>query len=409
MIDKEFAKYLSAKFGTPLYAYDLDEVERRAQTLCAVLPTESVLVYSLKANPLPAIGAVLRACGCRGEISSAGELQAAIEAGFAPGHLLYSGPGKTREDLQRACAAGVRYFSCESWNDLARLTSAVRTCGTYAKVLLRLNPSTPPSAQLAMAGVQSHFGFTEDELVTRAAELRSLTSNIEMSGIHIYYGTQIHGVKALMSTMTNAIDAAERLADKLDLPCQILDIGGGFPWPYATQGAWTEVDDLQPALSVLSSQRKGTRSAQLWFESGRYLSASSGTLLATVLDVKTSQDGSKYVVLDAGINHLGGMSGLGRILRPMISIEPIRTIDVADVETVDIVGPLCSPLDCLARSINVPRLAPGDVVCVPNVGAYGLTASLVGFLSRVPPLEIVYRGWHYVHAYRLRMDHEQIV
>ena len=408
MIDKEFAQYLVAKFGSPLYAYDLGEVEYRTETLLSVLPVGSALFYSLKANPLPAISAVLRTRGCSAEVSSTGELAAAQEAGFLPSRILYSGPGKTKEEIHNALSAGVVYYSCESWNDLARLESSVSDFDFKVKVLLRVNPSTAPMAQLAMTGLPSQFGFEADSLIAKVEKLQSLHTNVEIVGIHVYYGTQISVCEALISTLQNAIQTAEHLSEQLGFTFHVVDVGGGFPWPYATSEFGPNLTGMQPALSKLSDQRKFTRSAQLWFESGRYLSASSGTLLTRVLDVKESKGGKKYLVLDAGINHLGGMSGLGRILPSAISIEPAEPITSTEIETVDVVGPLCSPLDFIARDIENPGLRLGDLICIPNVGAYGLTASLVNFLSRPSPVEVTYRGNQCVGVYRLLTGHKKI-
>lgn len=408
MIDKEFAHYLIAKFGSPLYAYDLEEIEHRAEDLHSILPEGSVLFYSFKANPLPAIGALLRGFGCGAEISSIGELKAAFEAGFSSSNILYSGPGKTKEEIYYALSVGVIYFSCESWNDLARLEFCASELDLEVKVLLRVNPATAPIARLAMTGVPSQFGFEEEHLITNVEKLQSLHDNIEIVGTHVYYGTQIGGCETLMSTLRNAIHTAERLSELFGFPFRIVDVGGGFPWPYATRELGLDLTELQPALSELSDQRQLTSSAQLWFESGRYLSASSGTLLTRVLDVKESKSGKKYLVLDAGINHLGGMSGLGRILQSVISIAPAEPIKSTETDIVDVVGPLCSPLDCIARDIKIPGLRLGDLICIPNVGAYGLTASLIGFLSRPSPVEVAYRGKQCVNIYRLRTGHKKI-
>ena len=114
------------------------------------------------------------------------------------------------------------------------------------------------------------------------------------------------------------------------------------------------------------------------------------------------------MVLDAGINCLGGMAGLGRIFRHLVQIIPLRPPADAEEKTVDIVGPLCSPLDYLARDVKTPPLAPGDVVAIPNVGAYGLTASLVHFLSRPAPVEVVYRGHQVLDSYQIQARHKRI-
>src|SRR5262249_7536845 len=135
------------------------------------------------------------------------------------------------------------------------------------------------------------------------------------------------------------------------------------------------------------------------FESGRYLTATCGTLLTRVLDVKASQD-QHVLVLESGINHLGGMSGLRRLPPVVPSLSAIPEQPDA-VGPAIVAGPLCTPLDSWARGVTVPRVGPGDLVCVPNVGAYGLSASLLAFLGHPAPLEVVVDGEEIRHTSRL--------
>jgi len=402
MIDSDLACSLLRTYGSPLYAYDLDEVDRRAQTLLATLPPGARLFYSLKANPLPALVRTLKDQGCNAEISSLGELASVSAAGVEPERTLFGGPGKTHEEMTAAVAAGIRHFSCESWIDVRRLDDVARSTGVRVEVLVRINPTVPPRARLAMTGVPSQFGFEEEAL--DAADVPELRAT-DLAGVHVYYGTQM-SADTLVATTESALEAAARVSDRLGFRCRIVDAGGGFPWPYASSGDGPDLGALKDAYGDLASRHELARSSALWFESGRYLCAASGTLLATVVDVKESK-GKKFIVLDTGINHLGGMSGLGRIARSSISLIALAG-GSGEPETVDVVGPLCSPLDSLGRGMPAPRLRPGDPVAIPNVGAYGLTASLIGFLGHPPPAEVAYRGGRVVAAQRLRWGHEPI-
>jgi len=408
MISADFARSLVARYGSPLYAYDLDVVADRGRTLLSLLPQGAKLFYSLKANPNPAIVGTLRELGCQAEISSLGELSAGIEAGFAAEDLLFGGPGKTEGEMEQTLAAGVRYYSCESWTDLERIENAARRRSQSVKVLLRVNPSVAPQAKLAMSGVESQFGFEEPGLLAGAAKLKTLDAVVQIVGIHVYFGTQIGGVEALTASTRCALETIERISGQLGIDCRVANVGGGFPWPYATADAGPDLSGLRTALAEVVSQSKVARQAELWFESGRYLSASAGTLVATVLDIKESKSGKKYLVLDAGINQLGGMSGLGRIPRPLIALQRLPLRETEEMDTYDVVGPLCSPLDCLGRGIKLPRVAAGDLMAVPNVGAYGLTASLMGFLSHPPAAEVAFWGTRCVDARRRRWDYERL-
>jgi len=165
---------------------------------------------------------------------------------------------------------------------------------------------------------------------------------------------------------------------------------------------------LREKLQRVTAQRRLTADAELWFESGRYLVASSGTLLSTVLDVKVAFGGKTHIILDTGMVHLGGMAGLGRIYRAVASIEPLAEHDGAPLQSVDVMGPTDYALDYVARDASVPSLEAGDVVAIPNVGAYGLTASLVAFTGLEPPAEVCCRGTSVVAVHRLRTGHERI-
>jgi diaminopimelate decarboxylase len=164
---------------------------------------------------------------------------------------------------------------------------------------------------------------------------------------------------------------------------------------------------LREKLEQVSARRQLTADAELWFESGRYLVASSGTLLSTVLDVKIWND-KTHIILDTGMIHLGGMAGLGRIYRAVASIEPLAQRDGATLQSVDVVGPTDYALDYVTRDASVPPLKPGDTVAIPNVGAYGLTASLVAFTGAEAPAEVCCRGTSVVAVHRLRTGHERI-
>ncbi len=390
-MNASLAHDLIAQHGSPLYAYDLAEVSSRAVELLDSLPQGSSVYYSFKANPLPAIAEKLREHGVLAEITSTGELDAALAAGHSEG-MVGGGPGKTERTLNAMLQHGVRKFSCESFQDAQRISKVAQEAGVEVSALIRVNPSQAPDARMAMSGVESQFGFDE-ALLTPEAKTKLRLPAIRWTGVHVYFGTQVASVEALRRNTECALFTAVRVADTLGFEVETVNVGGGFPWPYAHDAPAPNLDGLRQALTEVWQQSPLSSSAKLAFESGRYLSASSGTLLTTVLDVK--QAGQKtFVVLDTGIHHLGGMSGLGRIPRTALTFRNLTAQRPGEM-VVDMAGPLCSPLDCLARGIKLPPMEPGDVLAIPNVGAYGLTASLTRFLSHELPAEIPYSSASY--------------
>jgi diaminopimelate decarboxylase len=407
MINRSFGRELLERYGSPLYVYDLEEAEHRAKALLELLPKSAKLLYAVKANPVADLSAALKAAGCRAEIASVAELKIALEAGFVPGEILCSGPGKTAPIVHEALLAGVTHFSCDSWYDLERLAEVASAAKKPASALLRIHLSGAAAATAGVGAMQSHFGADPSELLDGGATRLAQLGGVELAGIHVYSGTQIQSPEKLACTFEHAIHIAEEIAQS-GIPLRVLDLGGGFPWPWATSDAPADLSALGAELERVNGLRRLTAGAELWFESGRYLVSSCGTLLATVLDVKVFEPGKTHVILDTGMIHLGGMAGLGRIHRAVASVEPLGEPRSETLEPADVMGPTDSPLDCIARGALVPPLQPGDSVAIPNVGAYGLTASLVAFAGRQPPAEVCCRGASVVATYRLRTGHERI-
>ena len=398
---------LAERYGSPLYRYDLAEVRAAAADLQAALPAPATVLYSLKANPHPEVVRALRTAGCGAEVTSAGELASALEAGFPAGELLYGGPGKAVHEVAAALDEGVRCFSAESFDDLRRISAEALARGLVADCLLRINVSAASgSAGMRMTGGSSQFGMDSDDL-PKPDELRSL-AGVRVCGLHFYPVTNAQDEEALAAEMTASVRAAAEAAERTGITVERLDLGGGFGAPYAQPAERVRYTALRASLEPeLDRCFPGWRDGApaLLFESGRYLAAGCGTLVCTVVDVKRSK-GTTYAVLDAGINHLGGMSGLGRLL-PMKAV-PLPTGAPGTPEPVHLAGPLCTPADLLGRNVELAGVRPGLRLVIPNVGAYGLTASLLGFLSHPAAAEVVVDGDEVVSAGRLRLRREPL-
>jgi diaminopimelate decarboxylase len=399
---------LAERFGTPLYVYDLDRVAASYRDLTRSLPAGCTIFYSLKANPHPDIARALREAGgyppCRAEVSSVGELSAALEAGFAAGDCLYTGPGKTSRELITAIVEGVREFSVESLTDLERAGSIACRFGVVLNCLLRINSLAPASAgSIRMMGRPSQFGIDGETLEAQLPRLRAVPGT-RLAGAHFYSMSNARDEAGLISELQQSVITAARLHAQLGLPMRVLDIGGGFAAPYAAPGNRPVYGrlrgELESTLDVhFPRWRSGT--PQIVCESGRYLVADCGELISSVTSIKDSR-GQRFVILDAGINTLGGMSGLGRLLPA--AVRPADHGAGHDRQAVTVVGPLCTPGDVLGRDVRLPPVEPGDTVTVPNVGAYGATASLLLFLSRPAPCEVVVRGEEIVTVSQLEVE-----
>jgi diaminopimelate decarboxylase len=384
---------IAERFGTPAYAYDLASIRAAHADLAAMLPRPASLYYSLKANPHPLIVDQLRRLGCRAEVSSAGEIDAALDGGVDAAGILLTAPGKSTATIRYALRRGVRRFSLDSPVDLRRVDALAGEAGAEVRCLLRVNADAPVAgAGLTMTGAPSAFGADASWVGADPGSFRG-TGRVRIEGLHLYMGTNILDEDVLVAQFDTAAAVAERLRPALGDLTQV-DLGGGFGAPYAHDGARPTWPSLRSRVEqVLDRRLSGWRDARpaIAFESGRYLAGVAGALICGVVDVKTSK-GKTFVVLDTGINHLGGMSGLRRLppLHPTLLL-PAGAAGRPTTRTT-VVGPLCTPLDTFLRDADFPVVRPGDLLAVPNVGAYGLTASLIGFLGHPAPVEVVCDG-----------------
>ncbi|SCG34128.1 alanine racemase [Micromonospora humi] len=392
-------------FDTPAYRYDLAGVRANHATLRAALPSPSRLYYSLKANPHPAVVAALHEAGCDAEICSPGELTAALRAGVPGGRMLYTGPGKRDAEVAGAIRAGVRWFSVDSPVALDQADRIAAAHGVEVRCLLRVNDRVPnPGQGLTMTGVASQFGADVDWIESEPERFASRPA-ARMCGFHLYTGSNVDSVDALVAQFTAAATTARRLRDLLGIELSVLDLGGGFGAPFARPGGNADLSGLAERVgAALDGLFPGWRDdgPTVAFESGRFLTATAGTLLTRVLDVKRSQ-GTPVVVLESGINHLGGMSGLRRLPPLVPALHPADARDGEPLSAAIVAGPLCTPLDTWARAANLPDVRPGDVLAVPNVGAYGLSASLLAFLGHPAPVEVICDGDRVVETSRLTL------
>jgi diaminopimelate decarboxylase len=395
---------LAKRFGTPLYVYDVDRIRSATQDLLGSLPCDVKVFYALKANPHPhVVRAVRDAAGQRGraEISSSGELHSALSAGFTGADILYTGPGKTGGELAEALAAGVRLFSVESITDMEHVGAEAAQRGVVADCLIRVNSAGAASAtSIRMTGVPSQFGFDSETLPGLRDRLLGVPGTA-IAGAHFFPLSNAKDEDSLIAEFTHTIELAARLQDELGVAFRSLDIGGGFAAPYSVLGERPVYRGLRTALAAALDERfPGWRDGApvIACESGRYLVGDGGSLVCSVVNTKDSR-GRRYVILDAGINAFGGMSGLGRLLPVAVTPQPDgRPGD----QVASLVGPLCTPGDLLGRDIAVSTLNPGDLVVIPNAGAYGLTASLAMFLGRPAPAEVLIGDGKVVSSSRLR-------
>jgi len=325
--------------------------------------------------------------------------------------MLLTGPGKTEDTIEHALRCGVRRFSVDSPHDLGNVGALSARHGAESQCLLRVNADEPvPGMGLTMTGKASQFG-ADASWVAEHPQLFRESGAARVTGLHLYMGTNLDDEEVLFRQFQIAAATAARLRTAVGELTEV-DLGGGFGTAYARAGRRPRFPTLAGRLSgLLDADLPGWRDGcpRIAFESGRYLVGDCGVLICRVVDVKNSK-GQMFAVLDAGVNHLGGMAGLRRLPPIVPTIAPLPSDDGApDLVPTAVVGPLCTPLDVFVRDAQLPPLAVGQLLSIPNVGAYGLTASLLAFLGHLAPVEVVTDGDQIVSVSRLGLIRAETV
>lgn len=392
-----------AEHGTPLFVYSADVLDRAWSLLRRTFPSRFAISYSVKANPNPAILAYFVARGCGLEVASAGELALARATDCPTGEILFAGPGKTEHELEEALAKGIGEIHVESLLEARRIGAIARRFGLRAPVALRVNPAADvQGGAIRMGGKPTAFGIDE-EMLDEAIDAVCGDPAIEFRGLHLFTGTQILDHEVLLRQYARGVDLARRVATRLQRPLATLDFGGGLGIPYFSGESDLDMTALRDGLVRLTAELEGDRllaGTRLLIEPGRFLVGEAGIYVARVNDLKISR-GRTFLILDGGMNHhLAASGNLGQVIRRPFPMALLNKLDREASGPVDVVGPLCTPLDTLGREVRVADPEVGDLLGILQSGAYGLTASPVNFLSHPTPAEVLVddRQLHLIRA-----------
>ncbi|MFZ5466477.1 MAG: pyridoxal-dependent decarboxylase, exosortase A system-associated [Pseudomonadota bacterium] len=388
LIGGEPATALAERLGTPFYAYDSRLIQRRIKELRDVLPSRMQIHYAVKANPFrPLLRHMARLLdGC--DVASSGELEKALEAGFRPGTISFAGPGKRDAELEAALRAGIT-VNVESAGELGRLARLGERLGIRPCVALRINPDFElKGSGMRMGGGAKPFGIDAEQAPVIIREIKAL--DIDFHGLHIFTGSQSLNMDAIVQAQSGALNLARMLLDGSGLPVRHINIGGGLGIPYFPGENRLDINPIGDRLHHLLEAHGGWLGpAHLILELGRFLVGEAGVYVTRIVDRKVSR-GETFLITDGGMHHHLALSGnLGQVIRKNYPVYLAHRVGSTADETVNIHGPLCTPLDVLGHKVALPRAEIGDLIAVTQSGAYGLTASPVHFLDHPVPAEIL--------------------
>ena len=380
---------LAAQVGqTPFYAYDRALIKARVTELRSVLPPEIQLHYAMKANPMPAVVALMAGLVDGIDVASAGELKVALDAGANPHELSFAGPGKRDTELHQAVAAGV-LVNVESFRELAVLAVASQALGLPARVAVRVNPDFElKGSGMKMSGGPKQFGVDAEQV---PALLQGMDDcGLAFEGFHLFAGSQNLRAEAICEAQQKSYELALRLAQTAKQPVRFLNLGGGFGIPYFPGEKRLDLVPIGDNLGQLVLRaHTELPQAQLVIELGRYFVGEAGVYVARVIDRKLSR-GLVYLVTDGGLHqHLAASGNFGQVVRKNYPVCIGNRMGTCETETASVVGPLCTPLDLLADRMTLPVAQVADLVVVFQSGAYGASASPQRFLSHPECVEVL--------------------
>lgn len=386
---------LVRRHGSPLFVYDGDLMRRRFRSLSAAVAGLAEVYYSIKANPNPAVARLFVEEGGGLEVASGFEFALARRAGCRAERILFAGPGKGAAELEFAITGGVGEIHLESFEEIETVAGIAARLGRTVEVALRINPgAAAQGGAMRMGGKPTAFGFDE-ELLEEAAAAVARHSVLDLGGIHLFAGTQILDADVLLGQWRYGLGLARRLAAVAGRPLKRIDLGGGLGIPYHSGDRTLDLEAVAAGVPGLAAEQADDpliAGAAVLIEPGRWLTGPAGVYVTTVRSVKHSR-GQRFVVTDGGMHHYLAASGnLGQVVKRDYPVVAASSMDEPAVGPAVVAGPLCTPLDVLGRQPHLPALAAGDLVAVLQSGAYGLSASPVGFLGHPMPAEVLVEG-----------------
>ncbi len=382
---------LAENYGTPSFLYDCSVFDKKLDELRDALPRGFRVCYSVKANPNPLVLRHFLSRRCGLEVASVGEFNRGLEAGCPPKLMLFAGPGKTLAELEAVIASGIGEIHLESTTEVNRVSSISKRLGVRTRVAVRVNPSgEAEGGAMRMGGRPTPFGMDE-EILGNVLDLILGDEALEFRGIHLFAGTQILDAKLLVNQYRHGLAIARRVATRVGTPIKRLDFGGGIGIPYFPHEKEMDLAELHSELLKVFTEIESDPTfsgTEFLVEPGRFLVGEAGIYIARISDIKVSR-GKKFLILDGGMNHhLAASGNLGQTIKRNYPVALLNKLNANADEVVDVVGPLCTPLDTLARNVPLPRAEIGDLFGVLQSGAYGLSASPIGFLSHPIPAEV---------------------
>jgi len=387
---------IAEEIGTPAYVYSKSFMkESYLEFQNSFKSIKHKIFYACKANYNINIIKLFNDLGAGIDVNSAGEYYRAVKAGVLAKNMIFSGVGKTIDEIKLIIENDVLLIKAESLDEIILIDKVAKELNKIVPIAIRVNPNVDPVTHpyISTGLAENKFGIDETmaiEIFTKASQLK----NIQLLGVDMHIGSQITKVEPYIEAVSKLVELVNALKNK-GIKLTHIDIGGGMGIKYADEIPFTPKDFAESILPVLTKT-----DCEIFFEPGRFLTANSGCLLTKVLYVKSNLD-KNFLVVDAAMNDM---------LRPSFykAYHHIQPIDISRSEEfiVDVVGPVCESGDFLGKERNITKCKSGDLVVVMSAGAYSMVMSS-NYNARRRPVEVLIDGPNY-RIIRKRETYEQL-
>lgn len=358
---------LAETVGTPFYCYSTATLTRHYTVFTEALAgLDAHVFFAVKANGNIGVLATLAALGAGADIVSIGELKRAMAAGIPPSKIVFSGVGKTAQELRAAIEAGVHQINVESVPEIEALSAIAVSMGATAPIAIRVNPDVDAKThkKITTGLSENKFGIAWEQAEAVFAHAAKLPG-IDVVGVAVHIGSQLTDLTPYRDAYTKVRGLAERLRES-GHDIRVIDLGGGLGIPYDAENPPSPAEYGAMVKDVM-----GDMDCRLAFEPGRMICGNAGVLVSRVVYVKQGIDRS-FLIVDAAMNDLirPAMYDAHHTVVPLA--EPVAGDNMAPV---DIVGPICESGDTFAKARMMPMLEAGDLVAFRSAGAYGAVMS----------------------------------
>ena len=353
---------LTKKYKTPFYCYSLSQLKSNFYNFNnAFRKIKPLICFSVKSNANIALLKELKRIGSGADVVSAGELLKATKAGISPKKIVFSGIGKTSEEIQLAIKKKVLLINMESESEANLINKISKKMSRTTSVGIRLNPNITgeTNKKISTGGKDDKFGLSFNDFVSLCKKINSM-KNLKLEGLSVHIGSQITNIEPFRKVLS----VLNQVISKTKVNFKFIDLGGGMGISYSKKGKKLNLDQYAKLVNKFIKDKK----VQIIFEPGRSIIANTSILISKVIYIKKSNN-KKFIILDAGMNDL---------IRPALynayhEIIPLKKYSKKIKGYVEFVGPICESSDKFLSQKNISEIHEGNFVAIANVGAYGMS------------------------------------